>query len=82
MFIQLLAFMLFASPIMFQMTRSLFGSWVANYEGLPSVLGLLLHAVVFIVVTKILMFRMSQFTSREDQNDENTTMFQKNRFVY
>ena len=82
MFIALLAFMLFASPFMFQATRMIFGPWVASPEGVPSVMGLLLHAIVFIVVTKILSFKTSAFTSREDQNDENTKMFQQNRIVY
>ena len=82
MFIALLAFMLFASPFMFQATRMIFGPWVASPEGVPSFMGLLLHAIVFIVVTKVLSFRASAFTSRDDQDDENTKHYQENRIVY
>jgi hypothetical protein len=49
--IPFLSFALFASPQAFQLVRSLLGSWVASSDGLPTMAGLLLHALVFIIVT-------------------------------
>ena len=33
------------------MTRSLFGSWVGSTYGVPSNMGLLLHALVFVLLS-------------------------------
>jgi hypothetical protein len=46
-------FAVLASPQMFQVTRML-GGWVASEDGLPKVGGLLLHALVFVLVTHLL----------------------------
>lgn len=43
-------FFVIANPETFKMTRSVFGGWVANSYGLPSTMGLLLHALVFVIV--------------------------------
>ena len=49
-----LAYMLVASPAAYQTTRAL-GSWVATPDGTAKMGGLALHAVVFIVVVRLLM---------------------------
>ena len=46
-------FAVLASPQMFQVTRML-GSWVATQDGVPKLGGLLLHALVFVLVTHFL----------------------------
>lgn len=43
-------FFVVANPETFKLTRSLFGGWVANSYGLPTTMGLLLHALVFVIV--------------------------------
>lgn len=50
-----LLFFLIASPEMFQLVRRVFGNWVASPTGCPSTAGLLLHSVVFLLVTWGLM---------------------------
>ena len=52
--IPFVAFLAFASPQSFQLTSKLLGSWIASGEGVPKVGGLLLHALVFIIVTHLL----------------------------
>jgi hypothetical protein len=43
-------FFLVANPETFKLTRSLFGGWVGSTYGVPSNLGLLLHALVFVLL--------------------------------
>jgi hypothetical protein len=47
-------FALIASPQMFELTRKLLGGWVASAEGVPKMGGLLLHALVFVLITHFL----------------------------
>jgi hypothetical protein len=47
-------FAVIASPQMFEMTRKVFGGWVASADGCPKMGGLLLHALVFVIITHIL----------------------------
>jgi len=54
-FISALIFFLLASPEMFQLTRRVFGGWVAGPTGCSSTLGVVLHAIVFLLVTWSLM---------------------------
>jgi hypothetical protein len=39
-----------AHPETFKLTRRILGSWVASTDGLPTTVGLLLHALVFVIV--------------------------------
>ena len=48
------AFIAIASPQAFEITRTLLGSWIATGEGVPKLGGLILHALVFILVTHLL----------------------------
>jgi len=45
-----IVFFLVANPETFKLTRSLLGSWVGSTYGVPSNLGLLLHALVFVLL--------------------------------
>ena len=44
-----------ASPATYKLTRGVAGSWIASAEGLATVPGLLLHALVFVLVAGCLM---------------------------
>ncbi len=50
-----LLFFLVASPETYQLTRQLFGKWVAGPTGCASVSGVILHAVVFFLAVYGLM---------------------------
>ena len=52
--IPFLAFVLIASPQMFKLTSSVGGSWIASADGLPKIGGLILHALVFVILTHFL----------------------------
>ena len=59
---KILPFILFfivANPATFKLVRSVAGSWVASAEGLPTTLGLLLHALVFVLLTIFLQRLLS-----------------------
>jgi hypothetical protein len=46
---------LVASPMTYQKTRDVFGSWVATSEGTAKFGGLILHAIVFILLATLAM---------------------------
>ena len=48
--IPFVVFFLVAHPETFKMTRSVLGSWVGNTDGVPTNMGLLLHALVFVLL--------------------------------
>lgn len=50
-----LLFFLISSPEMYQLTRRLFGSWVSGPTGCSNTAGLILHSVVFLLITWALM---------------------------
>ena len=45
-----IVFFLVANPETFKLTRSLLGGWVGSTYGVPTNLGLLLHALVFVLL--------------------------------
>jgi hypothetical protein len=77
----LVAFVIFASPGVFQATRGIGGNWIASAEGLATVPGLLLHAVVFVAVVSFLMTRVSGFKTADQANERGYIHYQRNRFV-
>jgi hypothetical protein len=88
----ILVFAALASPMSYRTTRQL-GSWIADANGVPTVPGLLLHGLVFVIAMAVLgaLFgRRSgyltaggmKFVTRDDQDDENTKHYQQDRFVY
>ena len=54
-FMAALLFFLVSSPEMFQLTRRFFGSWVSSPTGCSSTGGLILHSIVYMVITWGLM---------------------------
>ena len=50
-----LLFALVASPFLFKSVAGLLGSWVASNAGTPTPAGLLLHGVVFLVLSGVVM---------------------------
>lgn len=54
-FLAALLFYIISSPEMYQLTRRAFGSWVSGPTGCSSEMGLILHAVVFFLITWGLM---------------------------
>ena len=49
-----LLFMLLASSQAFQAVRGVLGGWIATAEGLPKVGGLVVHALVFMVLSTLI----------------------------
>ncbi len=45
-----IVFFLVANPETFKLTRSVFGGWVASTYGVPTNMGLLLHALVYVLL--------------------------------
>jgi hypothetical protein len=66
-------FALLASPAAFRTVRSVLGSWVASTEGLPTVAGVLLHALVFVLVMKFLQYRPGRRANFVTEYDPSVT---------
>jgi hypothetical protein len=49
-----LTFLVVANPEIFKLTRKLAGNWIASADGLPTTAGLILHAVVFVLLSHFL----------------------------
>ena len=50
-----LAYILVAHPKTYELTRGVFGSWVATQDGVAKTGGLILHAIVFVILVSLLM---------------------------
>lgn len=48
------AFVVLASPQAFETVRAILGGWVATAEGVPTIGGLILHALVFVILTHVM----------------------------
>jgi hypothetical protein len=88
----ILVFAALASPASYRTTRQL-GTWIADPYGVPTVPGLLLHGLVFVIVMAVLTVLFGKrsgylsagglmFETRDDQDDQNNKHFQEDRFVY
>ena len=75
-------FVALASPQAFKATSSIFGSWVAGPEGLPSIAGLCLHALVFLILSWLLYRVISTYETRDDQDDQNNKKYQEDQFIF
>ena len=54
---KMLPFVLFfivANPALFKLVRKLLGGWVASADGLPTTAGLLVHSLVFVLLSTFL----------------------------
>ena len=65
--IPFLAYIAVAHPATYKATRGVLGSWVASSEGLPTLAGLALHAVVLVLLVTAVM-RLLPRTSKFDMN--------------
>ena len=81
MFIKLLTFAVIASPFAFKTTRRVFGDWVAGPEGLATIPGLLLHALVYLLLVSFLLGRRSNFKSRGKEQDQEAKHLQQRNFL-
>jgi hypothetical protein len=90
---QILVFAALASPQAFKLTSRYLGNWIASPDGMATIPGLLLHGMVFVVLMTTLFVIFGRksdylteggmrFTTRDDQDDENTGHYQRDRFVY
>ena len=90
--IPLIAFMVFANPAVFKTVRGVAGSWVASSDGVASMAGLVLHAILFVLVVGFLMRKLKRsnyhtggdmrFKTRDSVDDATNKHFQQNRIVY
>ena len=90
--IPLIAFVVLANPATVKAVRGVAGNWVANNTGLASNMGLLLHALIFVIVVGFLMTQLRKstymteggmiFETRDDADDAENKHFQENRIVY
>jgi hypothetical protein len=80
-----LTFAAVASPAAFKVTRGFFGDWVASPEGLATIPGLLLHAVVFMFLVKLIWNLMGpkkeKFRTRKDQQVEEYKHWSEAQFL-
>ena len=65
-----LAFFLVANPKTYEMTRGVFGSWVATQDGCAKTGGLILHAAVFILLASLLMRLFGNVSYAKHHNAE------------
>jgi hypothetical protein len=85
--IPLIAFMVFANPAVFKAVRGVAGSWVATADGVATMAGLALHAIIFVLVVGFFMGKLGRssyqgFETRDEADDANNKHFQENRIVY
>lgn len=81
MLIKLLTFAVIASPLAFKTTRRVFGDWVAGPEGLATIPGLLLHALVYLLLVSFLLSRKSGFKTRGPEQDAEAAHLQQRNFL-
>ena len=63
---KILPFVLFfivANPALFKLVRKVLGSWVASAEGLPTMAGLIVHSLVFVLLSTFLWRKIYGKTS-------------------
>lgn len=65
MLLQVLVFMLIASPMMFKFVRGILGGWVSNAEGRASWPGLFVHALVFVFLAGFLSRAVSKYEAAD-----------------
>jgi hypothetical protein len=53
--IPFVAYIAVASPATYKLTRGVLGNWIANSDGLATLSGVALHAVVYVLLVSLLM---------------------------
>jgi len=59
-FLTFILFFLIANPLTYKVTRKVFGG-IASTDGMPTQVGVLLHAFVFVMLAGFLMRRFSRY---------------------
>ena len=72
--IPLLIFFIVANPATYKMTRKVLGS-IASPDGLPSQMGVAVHAMVFVILTKFIMRRVSGYSIAGTPGSDSLSMF-------
>jgi hypothetical protein len=72
--IPLLIFFIVANPATYKMTRKVLGS-IASPDGLPSQMGVAVHAVVFVILAKFIMRRVSGYSFGGSPSSNSMSMF-------
>ncbi|BAT22109.1 hypothetical protein AR679_gp083 [Yellowstone lake phycodnavirus 1] len=62
-----IAFVVLANPAAFKIVRGVAGGWVASTDGLPTLAGLILHAIVFVLAVGFIM--NLQYKNKEKYGD-------------
>jgi hypothetical protein len=62
--IPFVAYIAVASPATYKLTRGVLGNWVASADGLATLKGVALHAVVFVLLATLLMPLASGYAPR------------------
>jgi len=57
-------FLVFSSPMTYKVMRKVLGPMIATFEGLPHPTGILLHALLFGIVTYLLMGAGSSYSKK------------------
>jgi hypothetical protein len=81
----LILFFIIANPTTFKATRSLFGGWVSSPEGLPKQAGVLLHALVFVLVSKLIwrtFVRPSYYADEEEKYEDEKEKYEDEKEKY
>jgi hypothetical protein len=65
-FLAFILFFLIANPLTYKVTRKVFGG-IASTDGLPTQVGVLLHAFVFVMLSKFVMRRFSGYKGNPKQ---------------
>jgi hypothetical protein len=63
-------FAIVASPETYKLTRSLGGDWIASSDGAAKMGGLILHAIVFVILSK-LVWKMLKKQRKSDYRAQN-----------
>ena len=72
--IPFVAYIAVASPATYKLTRGVLGNWVASADGLATLKGVALHAVVFVLLATLLMPLASGYAPRAAKSESEEAM--------
>jgi hypothetical protein len=72
--IPFVAYIAVASPATYKLTRGVLGNWVASADGLATLKGVALHAVVFVLLATLLMPLASGYAPRGAKSESEEAM--------
>lgn len=76
-------FYIVANPATFKAVRGVAGNWVASADGLPTMLGLLFHSLVFVILCRLILnlLTVSKSGYGHTKEKEQMRMKEKNRSI-